>query len=1158
MHAKDELYSQLRGPAENLTVLATAYDDPAQKGTGEHEPILFTISYGKGRVFHTVLGHVGRSGGPLPAMECVGFITTFQRGAEWAATGKVTQEIPQDFPTDTEVRRWKDSMRPRPLDELLADIAKYEQGQSRRPLTELTDLMSSASYSPGTLKRIEKSFNKFLRSDATPAGKQFICRKLSVIGTKDSVPALAAMLTEKASSPIEPADMARYALERIPGPEASGALRDALPKTAGSIKVGIINSLGARGDRKAVKQLSKLISDSDKQVAEAALSALGKIGGRQAAKGLKAGESKIDAGLRPVWAAAYLMCADKFLVSNKTKPALAIYRQLYVPQEAAPVRIGALRGLVKAEPDSASETVVGVLKGDDQMLQAAAIGLLAEIPGQDIVKAVTAELGSLSSMGQVQVLSALGVRGDRSALPAVLEAAGSSDGDVRIAAYGALAKLGDASNVDFLAQAAASTDGAEQQAAREALYRLRGQEVDKKILAGIAEAEPKVKAELVRATGERNISAAVKTLLETAWAREPEVRLESLKALRVVAAETDLPALVALVLYAKAGADRIEAENTVAAVAHKIEDKEHQADAVLAILASAKDVEPRCALLNLLGKISSDSSVPVLRAALKDEDARVKSTAVRVLSEWPSAEPMNDLVEVARSADDERHRVLALRGYVRMIGMDRERPPAETVRMYQSAMELASDVAAKRAVLSGLANVKSLEALELASGCLEDTGLQGEAAAAVIRIAGSTRTGHAQQTKVALQKVIGTTDNDSLREQAQKLIGELKQFEDYITEWEVSGPYTKGSSGPSGLFDVVFAPEKGQGEQAQWRIMPAGTDGDRPWLLELDKALGGSDCVGYLRSNIWSDKQQTVRFAVGSNDGIKVWLNGKVVHSNNVMRTISRDEDVFEATLRAGWNPLMMKITQNGGQWSACARLQSPGGGGLPGLKIRAGVRAVFVVGIPLIGDTFADWGEKVGAWQIVSEVKMNPENEELLAATPGLGVIVNGPDGRTVDIFSKAEFADVKAHVEFMVPRGSNSGVYFMGRYEIQVFDSWGVEDPKHSDCGGIYQRWDGNRDPKGFEGHPPRVNASLPPGQWQSFDVMFRAPRFDEAGNKVANARFEKVIHNGIVVHENVEVKGHTRAAAYSDEKPTGPLMLQGDHGPVAYRNIWIVPLN
>ncbi|MHC4574982.1 MAG: 3-keto-disaccharide hydrolase, partial [Planctomycetota bacterium] len=126
------------------------------------------------------------------------------------------------------------------------------------------------------------------------------------------------------------------------------------------------------------------------------------------------------------------------------------------------------------------------------------------------------------------------------------------------------------------------------------------------------------------------------------------------------------------------------------------------------------------------------------------------------------------------------------------------------------------------------------------------------------------------------------------------------------------------------------------------------------------------------------------------------------------------------------------------------------------------------------------------------------------------------------------------------------------------QILDSYGVEKPKYSDCGGIYQRWDEKRSPKGYEGHPPRVNASMPAGQWQTYDVIFRAPRLDRSGKKTANARFERVFHNGILVHEDVEVTGPTRAAAYKDEKPTGPLMLQGDHGPVAYRNIRIEALN
>ena len=220
-------------------------------------------------------------------------------------------------------------------------------------------------------------------------------------------------------------------------------------------------------------------------------------------------------------------------------------------------------------------------------------------------------------------------------------------------------------------------------------------------------------------------------------------------------------------------------------------------------------------------------------------------------------------------------------------------------------------------------------------------------------------------------------------------------------------------------------------------------------------------------------------------------------------------------------------------------------------LSVDAGAKDTSVI---LTGGDFSQWRGNIGQWEIVGDTFTKPGNEKLLGSKPGAGVIVNGPTGRTRNLLSKTEFGDVKAHIEFMVPKGSNSGVYFNGRYEIQVFDSWGVKKPKYSDCGGIYQRWDNNREPKGYEGHSPRVNVSREPGQWQMFDVIFRSPRFDKKGRKIANARFEKVVHNGVVIHADVELSGPTRAGAYNDEKPTGPLMLQGDHGPVAYRNIRI----
>ena len=137
-----------------------------------------------------------------------------------------------------------------------------------------------------------------------------------------------------------------------------------------------------------------------------------------------------------------------------------------------------------------------------------------------------------------------------------------------------------------------------------------------------------------------------------------------------------------------------------------------------------------------------------------------------------------------------------------------------------------------------------------------------------------------------------------------------------------------------------------------------------------------------------------------------------------------------------------------------------------------------------------------------------------------------------------------------------SNSGVYLMGRYEVQIYDSFGVERDQYPgiECGGIYPRWINEQN---VEGHSPRVNASKPPGEWQAFDITFRAPRFDATGKKIANAKFVKVRHNGKVIHENVELKGVTRGAISEDERAIGPLRLQGDHGPVAYRNLRVKPL-
>lgn len=206
------------------------------------------------------------------------------------------------------------------------------------------------------------------------------------------------------------------------------------------------------------------------------------------------------------------------------------------------------------------------------------------------------------------------------------------------------------------------------------------------------------------------------------------------------------------------------------------------------------------------------------------------------------------------------------------------------------------------------------------------------------------------------------------------------------------------------------------------------------------------------------------------------------------------------------------------------------------------------------------DFKQPVIEWFQANHVQLDTTNQKLLSYEPGIESFINGALGRAEHLVTKESYGDIELHIEFLLPEGSNSGIYFQSRYEIQIYDSYGSENLEYSDCGGIYQRWDDSKPDKqkGYQGIAPRVNATKPLGEWQTFDIIFRAPRFDAQGNKVKNAMFEKVILNGVIIHENKEVTGATRGGLEGQEVAFAPLKFQGDHGRIAFKNIWIRKLD
>lgn len=193
--------------------------------------------------------------------------------------------------------------------------------------------------------------------------------------------------------------------------------------------------------------------------------------------------------------------------------------------------------------------------------------------------------------------------------------------------------------------------------------------------------------------------------------------------------------------------------------------------------------------------------------------------------------------------------------------------------------------------------------------------------------------------------------------------------------------------------------------------------------------------------------------------------------------------------------------------------------------------------------------------WQVAGGVESNRREKHDLLGLEGTGTLVNIPtDEAQGHLLTEWTHGDLELELDFLMPKGSNSGIYLMGRYEVQLLDSWGVEDPEFSDVGGIYQRWDEHKPEgeQGFEGSAPRMNVARAPGLWQHVRILFSAPEFNEQGEKISNAEFEEVWINGVLVQEEVKVSGPTRAALFDDEQAEGPLMIQGDHGPVAVQNI------
>jgi HEAT repeat protein len=695
----------------------------------------------------------------------------------------------------------------------IPSLKDYQQQMGRAKLLAVEELVRKSHAQPELKKHLEQQMIALLESDTTAEAKQFVCRQLWLIGSEACVPVLRKMLVDEKTT-----DMACYALKSNPAPEVDKALRDTVANVKGVAQQAIVNLLGDRRDGKSILVLQVLISTKDTAVAESALIALGKMGHPLAAEFLANRLKTLPEPLRMVAAQAYLQCARELVAKGDTDAAVKIYEQLNTDSESHLIRRGAVVGIVELGGPRAHRLVFDLLLKGDSQLKAAALAHSHNIRGGEFVRQMIMFMQSLPPTDQVLVLDALIDRKERMVLPVLNRFAELSNVQVRLTAIKGLSQLGDEACVPTLVKAMSAEESVKQ-AAIVALRKLSGDKPNAAMIQAVADGTPAVKADLIRILSDRKVAAAVPMLLQQAEGTDETVAKQSLKALSDLASPQELPQILDIVCSNTTDSVRSEAELTAIVLAKKIAPSADRSKTVFERLGHVQETSSRCALLRILGGIADPASLSILKKSLADSDAEVGKTAVRILAEWPDGSAAETLLQTAVSATDSTTKILALRGAIHGISLQKDKPVSERIAAYRKVVSLAADrPEEKKRILAGLAELQEPEILSLVADQLSDPAVAVEAEQTLLQLA--SRLPRDTAIVDALNRLIQTTSKEPFRLQAREILQRMTglNFESAGWIWSATAqgnPISQVPAGKLGFRRTISFSDKLKIRQAQ-------------------------------------------------------------------------------------------------------------------------------------------------------------------------------------------------------------------------------------------------------------------------------------------------------------------------------------------------------
>lgn len=647
-------------------------------------------------------------------------------------------------------------------------LAKYEFGKYSPNLCALETEIRVAP--AGRFGQYEDKLLVLLNTqNVTCEAKQFACRMLRLVGSEKCVPVLAGFLADEKMG-----HMSRYALQGLPFPSVDEALRNALSKTTGMRKAGVISSLGVRKDANSVLLLKPLMTDADRAVARESVSALGRIGSPDALVALT--QAKVADGLEAAVLESRLMCADVLLAKGKADQAGDVYRGVLGAGNPGGVRAAAMIGLARAVPDDALPTILEMLKSQDSRSQRAAGAALMEIKGGNLSKSVVDVLGSLSADAQVIAIHVLAVNGTKTIVPDIVRLTGSPEKAVRVAAVQALAVLGDVSDIELLA--GLSKEGGEVgRVVVESLSRRSGEGASAALMKVLPRVDAASRALLIGCLAARQSHEVVAELIRYADDSDENVRVATFKALGTLVQEKEIPSLMGLMLRAKPDQVRLAAERAVSVASAKVEGEDRKTAPLVAAMKDAKP-EERVSLLHCLGSLGGDKALDMVRVSIRDRNENVQEAAIRVMAGWKDEKAVADLHELAKSARNENLRIIAFRGLVRIVSLPDsvKNHAGNAVALLVEAMSVAPRTDEKRLVLGALSGIASLAALDAAQKCLPDAELGKEAELACVKIVQQFRSPGPERDKAmaVLKSLAQTTQTESIRIQATAILDAAK------------------------------------------------------------------------------------------------------------------------------------------------------------------------------------------------------------------------------------------------------------------------------------------------------------------------------------------------------------------------------------------------